>query len=158
MVDMSQLLGLMSQSVAITLGRTNLDQLLEIAKYAPSGGNLQPWTVYLMDKKQKDKPILTFSTHMVFSIDKQMEIGQYADLGMFIQNIKLLCGEYGLSSSKIHFLNSSLNSQKIRDLFSIPTHEIIFCIMEIRTGINFNNTRNYDQKLSKIKFILSPKL
>eukprot|EP01084_Bolivina_argentea_P095746 172120_1 len=124
--------------------------MLEIAKYAPSGGNLQPWIVYLIateNNKRND------SMEMIFTIDKQMEQGQYADLGMFVENIKLLCPEYGLNSSHITFFQSQKIKQ-IQDLLKIPSHEVIFCSMKIAKGTKKQNKR----KMSKSNHILVPKL
>ena len=124
--------------------------LLEIAKYAPSGGNLQPWKVYMMENIDSIK--------LIICIDKQMEIGQYVDLGMFIQNIKLLSSESGLNYSQIKFFNpthsNSNTSSTIRELLKIPLHEIMVCSFLIKQGI---------QKQSKKKeicteFIIVPKL
>lgn len=134
-------------------------EILEIAKRAPSGGNLQPWNVHVLvgeplaaligdiDGKlekgiEEDPEYNVYPPQLVdpyktrrrivgqmlyeligvprddlpgklkqlsrnfrffdapvgifFVMHRQMEIGQYADLGMFMQNIMLLAREYGL--------------------------------------------------------------
>lgn len=136
--------------------------ILEGAKRAPSGGNLQPWTVYvvtggtlveikdLIRSRLADSPkgegteyqiyppdltepyrtrryrvgeqlyaaigierdnkfgrLLQFARNfeffgapaaLFFAIDRQMQQGQWADLGMFMQSIMLLAREHGLDT------------------------------------------------------------
>eukprot|EP01083_Nonionella_stella_P075917 206612_1 len=112
-------------------------KLLEIAKYAPSGGNLQPWKIYLIDSDGKKEG--KWSLRLVITIDKQMEIGQYVDLGAIIQNIKLLSPQFGLDCaatattiSFLHLVTNETSRKQIRDLVEIPDHEKIFCELQIR--------------------------
>ncbi|MCW0183254.1 MAG: nitroreductase [Zavarzinia sp.] len=136
--------------------------ILETAKRAPSGGNLQPWTVHvatggaldeikaLIRSKLADSPkgegteyqiyppnltepyrtrryrvgeqlydsigierdnkfgrLMQFARNfeffgapaaLFFAIDRQMQPGQWADLGMFMQSIMLLAREHGLDT------------------------------------------------------------
>jgi len=135
--------------------------ILETAKWAPSGGNLQPWNVHvlsgdvlaelveevrskltaqvsevqdyniyppdlkdpyrtrrrdlgqalydLIEVPRDDTPgklrqlarnfeFFGAPVGLFFVMDRQMEIGQYVDLGMFMQNIMLLAREKGLHS------------------------------------------------------------
>ncbi len=136
--------------------------ILEGAKRAPSGGNLQPWTVYvatggaldeikaLIRSKLAESPkgegteyqiyppnltepyrtrryrvgeqlydsigierdnkfgrLMQFARNfeffgapaaLFFAIDRQMQQGQWADLGMFMQSIMLLAREHGLDT------------------------------------------------------------
>ena len=115
--------------------------LLETAKYAPSGGNLQPWKVYIPDAENERE------MQLIFGIDKQMEIGQYSDIGMIIQNIKMLCPERGLSCSKIKFFESDTETKSIRNLFNVPDHDRIFCSVTISVS-----------ERNQTSFILTPKL
>lgn len=135
-------------------------QLLEVAKRAPSGGNLQPWHVYVLagsaldelraivreklplhprgegaeydvypknltdpylarrfkcgedmyatinvpreDKAArlrqfaKNYELFNAPVGLFFAIDRQMGLGQWADLGMYMQSVMLLAREYGL--------------------------------------------------------------
>jgi nitroreductase len=137
-----------------------LRTILETAKRAPSGGNLQPWHVYVLagapldafraaireklatqprgegseydvypknlsdpylsrrfkcgedlyatiNVPRDDKParIKQFARNydlfgapigLFFAIDRQMGLGQWADLGMYMQSVMLLAREYGL--------------------------------------------------------------
>ncbi len=139
-------------------------QILEEAKYAPSGGNLQPWRAYVITgerlkeflaiiaEKQKTNPFGDGDTEydiypkgltepykarrfkcgedmyatigvpredkegrmkqfmrnftffdapvaMFFAIDRQMCLGQWSDLGMFIQSLMLVAREHGLHTA-----------------------------------------------------------
>ena len=66
---------------------------------------------------------------MIFSIDRQMQEGQWSDLGGFLQSIMLLAREHGLHScaqeawAPFH--------EVIRDYLKVPPEEIIFCGMAL---------------------------
>jgi nitroreductase len=66
---------------------------------------------------------------LIVSIDRQMQQGQWADLGMFLQSIMLLAREHGLHScaqeawAPFH--------EVIREYLGIPQEEMIFCGMAI---------------------------
>jgi nitroreductase len=66
---------------------------------------------------------------LIFTMDRQMQQGQWADLGMFMQTIMLLARERGLHTcpqeawARWH--------RVIRDYLEIPEHEMIFCGMGI---------------------------
>ncbi|WP_169569594.1 nitroreductase family protein [Sneathiella limimaris] len=138
-----------------------IEEILEMAKWAPSGGNLQPWTVHVLVGDDLKTLLETIQDHMkagrmetpeynvyppdlkdpyrtrrrivgqqlydligvpredtagklrqlaknyeffgapvgmFFVMDRQMEIGQFADLGMFLQNIMLMAREKGLQT------------------------------------------------------------
>jgi nitroreductase len=66
---------------------------------------------------------------LIISIDRQMQQGQWADLGMFLQSVMLLAREYGLHScaqeawAPFH--------ETIRDYLKVPQEEMIFCGMAI---------------------------
>ncbi len=66
---------------------------------------------------------------LIVSIDRQMQQGQWADLGMFLQSIMLLVREHGLHScaqeawAPFH--------EVIREYLNIPAEEMIFCGMAI---------------------------
>ena len=66
---------------------------------------------------------------LIFSMDRQMEEGQWSDLGGFLQSIMLLAREYGLHTcaqeawAPFH--------ETVRDYLKVPPQEIIFCGMAI---------------------------
>jgi nitroreductase len=66
---------------------------------------------------------------LIFSIERQMQQGQWSDLGGFLQSIMLLAREYGLSTcpqeawAPLHDV--------IRDYLKVPQEEIIFCGMAL---------------------------
>lgn len=172
--------------------KETIRKILEIAKRAPSGGNLQPWNVHVLvgealtglvgdiDGKQKsgieeepeyniyppelvdpyktrrrvvgqalyeligvprddlpgklkqlsrnfrffDAPVGLFIV-----MHRQMEIGQYADVGMFMQNIMLLAREYGL-----HTCPQEAWSRwpvTLKNHLNLADHEMLFCGMAL---------------------------
>jgi len=66
---------------------------------------------------------------LVFSIERQMQQGQWSDLGGFLQSIMLLAREYGLATcaqeawAPFH--------EVIRDYLKVPQQEIVFCGMAL---------------------------
>jgi len=66
---------------------------------------------------------------LIFSFHRQMQQGQWSDLGGFLQSIMLLAREYGLSTcaqeawAPFH--------EVIRDYLNIPPEEMIFCGMAL---------------------------
>ena len=166
-------------------------RILEQAARAPSGGNLQPWRVYVLLGGARDElvrrvaekrteapmgetpeyhiypPQLTepYKTRrhrigeamyaamgipredrarrlkhfvrnweffgapigMIFTIDRQMQQGQWADLGMFMQNIMLLAREEGLHTCPQEAW--AVWPKTIREFLAVPENEMIFCGM-----------------------------
>lgn len=170
-----------------------IKEILVRAARAPSGGNLQPWRVYMLVGEARDElvrrvhakraeapmgempeyhiypPELTepyrtrryrvgemmyatmgipredkasrlkfFSGNweffgapmgLIITIDRQMQQGQWCDLGMFLQSIMLLAREHGLHTcpqeawAPFH--------RVIREYLSVPQNEMIFCGMGI---------------------------
>ena len=170
-----------------------LKNILERAARAPSGGNLQPWKVYvltgpslkgLVDKMSKavvDPPAGEGSEYNIyppeikpeyaarrrkigydlyevlgiaredraaraaqmlknfeffgapvglfFTLDRQMDRGQWADLGMYIQNLMLLAREQGLDTCA---QEAWANYPKtVGEYLELPEHEILFCGMAL---------------------------
>jgi nitroreductase len=66
---------------------------------------------------------------LIFSIDRQMQEGQWSDLGGFLQSIMLLAREHGLHTcaqeawAPFH--------EVIRDYLKVPPEEMIFCGMSL---------------------------
>ncbi|MEX1035794.1 MAG: nitroreductase [Sneathiella sp.] len=167
-------------------------EILEIAKRAPSGGNLQPWTVHVLtgeplnalvrDVEEKQNSGMTeepeynvyppeliepYRTRrrvvgqalydligvprsdtpgklkqlarnyrffdapvgLFFVLHRQMEIGQYADVGMFMQNIMLLAREYGLDTCPQEAW--ARWPQTLKAHLSLGDDEILFCGMAL---------------------------
>lgn len=167
--------------------------ILETAKRAPSGGNLQPWHVYvvsgdaLVDLKAQvqarigDHPagegteyhiyppnlsepyrtrrfrigeqmfatvgigredkfarLMQFarnfdmfgaSTGLFFAIDRQMQEGQWADLGMFMQSVMLLAREHGLDTCPQEAW--AIWHKTVGAFLKIPENLMLFCGMGI---------------------------
>jgi len=66
---------------------------------------------------------------LIFTIDRQMQQGQWADLGMFMQNIMLLARERGLHTCPQEAW--ALFHPQIREYLNVPENEMIFCGMAI---------------------------
>ena len=166
-------------------------RILETARYAPSGGNLQPWHVYvlageklaqfrhLVEERRATAPrgegteydiypkdltepylarrfrcgedlyatigvpradkagrLAQFARNfrlfdapvaLFFAIDRQMGLGQWADLGMFIQSIMLLAREHGLHSCAQEAW--ALWHKTIAEVTGMPPELMLFCGM-----------------------------
>jgi nitroreductase len=173
--------------------RATIEDILRLAARAPSGGNLQPWRVYVLLGPARDElvrrvaearrtqpmgeapeyhiypPALTepYKTRrfgigeamyatmgiaredkparlrffagnweffgarqgLIVTIDRQMQQGQWADLGMFLQNVMLLAREHGLHTCPQEAW--AVFHRAIRDYLSVPDNELIFCGMAI---------------------------
>lgn len=167
-------------------------ELLDISKWAPSGGNLQPWKIQaltgaplklLVDDvaenlrtgvdeppeynvyppeltepyrtrrrivgqalydligvprsdtpgkmKQLAKNFEFFGAPvgLFFILDRQMEIGQFADLGMLMQNIMLLAREMGLHTCPQEAW--ARWPQTVSKHLEVPENEMMFCGMAL---------------------------
>ena len=169
--------------------RDTIIEILETAKRAPSGGNLQPWHVYvvggdelagfkkLIASKLPENPMGEGSEYNVyppklkepyrsrrfkvgedmyasigvtredkvgrltqfarnfeffgapvalfFTIDRTMQEGQWADLGMFIQSIMLLAREHGLDTCPQEAW--AIWYKTIGEFVNIPEEQMLFC-------------------------------
>jgi len=167
--------------------------ILETAKRAPSGGNLQPWHVWvlagepmarfkaLIKEKMAASPrgegteyhiypaelkepyrsrrakcgedmyatikvpredkvgrLLNFARNfeffgapaaMFFAIDRQMQQGQWADLGMFMQSIMLLAREHGLHTCPQEAW--AIWHKTLAEFLPIPAELMLFCGMGV---------------------------
>jgi len=64
---------------------------------------------------------------MIFTIDRQMQQGQWSDLGMFLMNIMLLAREHGLHTCPQEAW--AVWHRVIREYLKVPEEEMIFCGM-----------------------------
>jgi nitroreductase len=173
--------------------RKTIESILAAASRAPSGGNLQPWKVYVLlgearnelirrvAERRKTKalgeapeysiypPALSepyktrrfkigeamygmlgipredkmarlafFSGNweffgapvgLIITIDRQMQQGQWADVGMFLQSIMLLAREHGLDTCPQEAW--AVWHRIIREFLAVPENEMVFCGMAI---------------------------
>jgi nitroreductase len=167
--------------------------ILETAKRAPSGGNLQPWQVYVLagaplqefldsirqkmltqprgegaeydvypkeitepyrsrrfkcgedlyatikvPREDKASRLQQFAQNyalfgapvaLFFAIDRQMGFGQWADLGMFMQNIMLLAREQGLHTCAQEAW--AVWHKSVESYLNIPANQMFFCGMAL---------------------------
>lgn len=66
---------------------------------------------------------------LLFTIDRTMQEGQWADLGMFMQSIMLLAREYGLDTCPQEAW--AVWYKTIDELFGIPKEHMFFCGMAL---------------------------
>jgi len=66
---------------------------------------------------------------LIVTIDRIMQQGQWADLGMFLQNVMLLAREHGLHTCPQEAW--AVWHRVIRDYLEVPQNEMIFCGMGI---------------------------
>jgi nitroreductase len=66
---------------------------------------------------------------LIFTIDRQMQQGQWADLGMYMQSLMLLAREHGLHTCPQEAW--AVWHSVIREYLSVPENEMIFCGMAI---------------------------
>jgi nitroreductase len=169
--------------------RAVVEDILTRASRAPSGGNLQPWHVYVAMGKARDELVarvtalraqypmgtggeyniyppnlfepyrtrrfklgeMMYETMgigredkaariaffgrnweffgapvgLIFTMDRRMEVGQWADLGMYLQSVMLLAREHGLDTCPQE--SWSQFQESVRDFFTIPENEMVFC-------------------------------
>ena len=175
------------------VSRETVESILAAASRAPSGGNLQPWKVYVLLGEARDElirrvaerrktkalgeapeysiypPALTepyktrrfrigeamygalgipredkmarlafFSKNweffgapvgLIVTIDRQMQQGQWSDVGMFLQNVMLLAREHGLHTCPQEAW--AVWHRIIREYLAVPENEMVFCGMGI---------------------------
>lgn len=66
---------------------------------------------------------------LIVTMDRQMQQGQWADLGMYLQNVMLLAREHGLHTCPQEAW--ALFHPTIREYLGVPANEMIFCGMAI---------------------------
>ena len=168
-------------------------EILETAKRAPSGGNLQPWHVWVLageemvrfkghirdklpanprgegteyhiyppelsepyksrrfkvgedmyasigvGREDKIGRLMQFARNfeffgapcaLFFSINRQMQQGQWADLGMFMQSVMLLAREHGLHTAAQEAW--AIWYKTVGEFLAIPAEQMLFCGMAI---------------------------
>jgi nitroreductase len=168
-------------------------QVLALAARAPSGGNLQPWKLYVLvgaareelihrvasahqahplgekpeyhlypprlsepyrsrrfrvgeqmygalgiPREDKAGRLAAFTRNweffgapvgLIFTIDRDMQQGQWADLGMFLQNVMLLARERGFHTCPQEAW--AVWHRVIREYLHVPENEMIFCGMAL---------------------------
>jgi nitroreductase len=62
---------------------------------------------------------------LLFTMDRQMQEGQWADLGMFLQNIMLMARAHGLHTCPQEAW--AVWHRAIRDYLKVPENELVFC-------------------------------
>lgn len=68
-------------------------------------------------------------TALVFTVDRQMQEGQWSDVGMFMQSICLLAREYGLHTAAQEAW--AVWTKTLVKILDIPDNEMVFCSLAI---------------------------
>lgn len=66
---------------------------------------------------------------LIFTMDRQMQEGQWVDLGMFLQNVMLMARSHGLHSCAQEAW--AVWHNVVRDYLKVPENEIVFCGMAL---------------------------
>ena len=93
---------------------------------------------------------------LVFAIDRQMEPGQWADLGMYMQSVMLLAQEHGLSTCPQEAW--ALWHKTFREFVELPPNLMVFAGMALGyadTGHPINSWRSDRAPASEFLSILS---
>jgi len=106
-----------------------IERLLEAARWAPSGGNMQPWQFIIITDKKIIESVKMFSPGLLnlppaiigLCLDKTRQISpghpdHLIDLGAAMQNILLMAHSMGLGSTVI----GSFDREAVSELLSIP--------------------------------------
>lgn len=103
----------------------DLNTLIEAGRWAPTGGNRQPWEFVTIQNPKMIRNIKMFSEGL--SGDPSLIIAlctpdkgtiTMLDLGMATENITLQCVELGMGSCAI----ASFNVEAVKKLLDIPEH------------------------------------
>lgn len=66
---------------------------------------------------------------LFFAIDRAMGVGQWADLGMYVQSAMLLAREYGLHTAPLE--SWAFWHRTVRTVLAMPDHLMLFCGMAL---------------------------
>jgi nitroreductase len=106
-----------------------LSSLLEAARWAPSGGNNQPWEFVVVQRPANIRKIKMFSPGLggdpaaliIVCSDQSVDASTaIMDVSMATQNVMLAAKEMGLGSCCVR----SLNQKAVRLLLSLPEHVV----------------------------------
>ena len=138
---------------ATPVSRQLLEEVLDAARWSPSGGNLQPWKVIAITGAERaavmalaraaqaaGKPghlaqvarnFEFFGTPvgLFFVIDRRMGRAQWAHLGMFMQSLALVAVERGLGTCMQEFWGTLRDS--LHHHFALPETDVVYCGMAL---------------------------
>ncbi len=106
-----------------------LSSLLEAARWAPSGGNNQPWAFVVVQEPANIRKVKMFSPGLggdpvallIVCSDQSVEASTaIMDVSMATQNVMLAAEEMGLGSCCVR----SLNQKALQLLLSLPSHMV----------------------------------
>lgn len=107
----------------------HVQALLEAARWAPSGSNLQPWVFIVIQEPANIRKVKMFSpglggdptTLLIVCSDQSAEASTaIMDVSIATQNVMLAAAEMGLGSCCVR----SLNQKALQLLLSLPAHVV----------------------------------
>ena len=112
----------------------SLRRLLEAARWAPTGGNRQPWEFVAVRNPKKNRGIKMFSeglsgypTLIIAICTPDRSPITRLDIGMAAENIMLECLDLGLGSCAI----ASFNAEPVKRLLEIPEELSLVLLLSI---------------------------
>jgi nitroreductase len=112
----------------------SLRRLLEAARWAPTGGNRQPWEFVAVRNAKKIRGIKMFSeglsgypTLIIAVCTPDRSPITLLDIGMAAENIMLECQDLGLGSCAI----ASFNAEPVKRLLEIPEDQNLVLLLSI---------------------------
>ena len=128
---------------ATPVSRQLLEEVLDAARWSPSGGNLQPWKVIAITGAERAAVMALaraaqaagnfkfFGTPvgLFFVIDRRMGRAQWAHLGMFMQSLALVAVERGLGTCMQEFWGTLRDS--LHHHFALPETDVVYCGMAL---------------------------
>ncbi len=106
-----------------------LDRLLEAARWAPSGGNCQPWAFVVIREPANIRKVKLFSPGLggeptaliILCSDQATDTGTaIMDISMTAQNVMLVATDQGLGSCVVR----SHNQNALQTLLNLPAHVV----------------------------------
>ena len=120
--------------------REVIERILLSAGRAPSGTNAQPWKVWVLGIGRSDKDkmhaqhrrnFLFFDAPvgLIFSIDRDLQLGSWLDYGMFLQSIMIAARQFGLEScpQAAFLIFHDVLQRRLR----IPASQMVVCGMSL---------------------------
>jgi nitroreductase len=114
----------------------DMEKLLEAARLAPSGMNLQPWELILVEEPERKfllmeachhQPFVADAGAVICGVDDPKAKWARVDLALAMEHIVLEATELGLGSCYI----GSFSEKKVKDLLGIPPDKHVVMLLTV---------------------------
>ena len=107
--------------------REIIENILNISRFAPSGGNTQPWKIYVLSNDQLKQNFSFFGAPvgMLVTVEKEVDLNGWGHVGHFIQNICLSSMEFGLGTCLQE--SWSMYPETAQKIVKFNESEILWC-------------------------------